>query len=486
MKMAFLLKKVWGFVIIRSGLGTSSSSSTSRSTSVGSTTRDILCNSGSLGALDQLPTDVIMQILHLLGPRETARLAVVCRYFRVLVSDNKLWMNFLQNGKDSWDCIAFSETHLHAGPPSEIYYDHPVQLSFMSVYAKRTLVPGAVIIDGGSGYCKYGWSKFDSPSGRCATFLEFGNIESPMYARLRHFFSTIYNRMQVKPSSQPVILAIPICHCDDTESARASRRQYREAIFSVLFDMNVPAICAIDQAVLALYASKKISGIVVNVGFNITSVVPVYRGKVMHEIGVEIVGIGALKLTGFLKELMQRRSMTYESLYTVRTIKEKLCYVALDYEAEMRKDTTSSCEVSGEGWFTLSQERFQVGELLFQPQLGGVRAMALHQAVGLCIDHCYNSDIVGDVSWYKTVILAGGTGCLPGLPERLEKELSKLLPESMSEGIKVSPPPYGTDSAWFGAKIVSNVSTFTEAWCVTKKRFQKKYKMGASSIVSSW
>jgi hypothetical protein len=42
----------------------------------------------------------------------------------------------------------------------------------------------------------------------------------------------------------------------------------------------------------------------------------------MRKIGVEIVGIGALKLTGFLKELMQRRSMTYESLYTVRTIKE--------------------------------------------------------------------------------------------------------------------------------------------------------------------
>lgn len=48
----------------------------------------------------------------------------------------------------------------------------------------------------------------------------------------------------------------------------------------------------------------------------------VYRGKVMREIGVEMVGMGALKLTGFLKELMQRRSITYESLYTVRTIKE--------------------------------------------------------------------------------------------------------------------------------------------------------------------
>lgn len=26
-------------------------------------------------------------------------------------------------------------------------------------------------IEGGSGYCKYGWSKYAAPSGRCATFL---------------------------------------------------------------------------------------------------------------------------------------------------------------------------------------------------------------------------------------------------------------------------------------------------------------------------
>lgn len=41
-----------------------------------------------------------------------------------------------------------------------------------------------------------------------------------------------------------------IISISDTESARASRKQYREAVFSVLFDMNVPAICAIDQVTI--------------------------------------------------------------------------------------------------------------------------------------------------------------------------------------------------------------------------------------------
>lgn len=45
------------------------------------------------------------------------------------------------------------------------------------------------------------------------------------------------------------------------------------------------------------------------------------------------------------------------------------------------------------------------------------------------------------------------------LSERLEKELYETLPASMSNGIRVLPPPYGADSAWHGAKLISNVIT---------------------------
>ena len=50
----------------------------------------------------------------------------------------------------------------------------------------------------------------------------------------------------------------------------------------------------------------------------------VLHGKVMRQIGVEIIGFGALKLTGFLKEKMQENNITFQSLYTVRTLKEVL------------------------------------------------------------------------------------------------------------------------------------------------------------------
>lgn len=42
----------------------------------------------------------------------------------------------------------------------------------------------------------------------------------------------------------------------------------------------------------------------------------------MRKVGVEVVGIGALKVTGFLREQMQQNNINFESLYTVRALKE--------------------------------------------------------------------------------------------------------------------------------------------------------------------
>ncbi|KAL5548756.1 hypothetical protein UlMin_003987 [Ulmus minor] len=466
--MAFLFRKVWESVSNRSISGRESSERNRQLQSSPS------FSSSLLGAFDQIPADISVQILKILGPKEATKMSVVSRYWKSLVSDNKLWIFFFQNSDDLFEAVFFAETSLRSGYPLRTFSAQLSQLSLISIYGQRLQVPGSVIIDGGSGYCKFGWSKYDSPSGRSATFLEFGNIESPMYSRLRQFFATIYGRMQVKASSQPVVVSLPILHYDDTESAKASRRQLKEAIYTTLFDMNVPAVCAINQATLALYAARRTSGIVVNVGFQSTSVVPILHGKVMRKVGVEVVGLGALKLTGFLRELMQQDNIKFESLYTVRTLKENLCYVAYDYDAELRKDTRASFEAMGEGWFTLSKERFQTGEILFQPRIAGVRAMGLHQAVALCIDHCHAAELTGDDAWFKTVVLAGGSACLPGLAGRLEKELHGLLDPSLANGITVIPPPHGADTAWFGAKLISNLSTFPGPWCLRKKHFRQK------------
>lgn len=48
--------------------------------------------------------------------------------------------------------------------------------------------------------------------------------------------------------------------------------------------------------------------------------------------------------------------------------------------------------------------------------------MGLHQAVALCMDHCRDAELMGDDAWFKTVVLTGGTACLPGLAGRIIRD----------------------------------------------------------------
>ena len=58
----------------------------------------------SLGAFDQLPADILMQILRKLGAKDAMKMSVVCKSGKSLISDNLLWIFFLQNqAYGSWD-----------------------------------------------------------------------------------------------------------------------------------------------------------------------------------------------------------------------------------------------------------------------------------------------------------------------------------------------------------------------------------------------
>lgn len=79
---------------------------------------------GDLGELDQLPSDILIQILRLLGPKEVAKLSVICKGLRFLVSDNRLWLHFLQRHQadPSWDSVFFAETNLTSGYPIPLVF----------------------------------------------------------------------------------------------------------------------------------------------------------------------------------------------------------------------------------------------------------------------------------------------------------------------------------------------------------------------------
>ncbi|WVY99703.1 hypothetical protein V8G54_025773 [Vigna mungo] len=112
-----LLRKAWDMVLWRSDTSTSSSSSSITTTTA--TRFSLEVAHSDMGELEQLPSDILMQILKLLGPKAVAKLSVVCKSLRSIASDNRLWIYFLQThqAEPSGDSVFFAETTLSSGYP---------------------------------------------------------------------------------------------------------------------------------------------------------------------------------------------------------------------------------------------------------------------------------------------------------------------------------------------------------------------------------
>ena len=284
------------------------------------------------------------------------------------------------------------------------------------------------------------------------------------------------------PEEHPVLL---------TETPLNSKPN-REKMTQIMFEtFNTPSMYIESSAVLSLYdycrERDHFTGLVIESGDGVSHTVPFYMGCALPH-ATNRLDLAGCDLTDHLFSLLPYFRRTNDNIEIARDIKEKLCYVALDYEKEMQTAASSSSldksyKLSDSqipvthksesrsvtpplvDTITIGNERFRCPEALFQPSFLGMESAGIHE---MCYDSIMKCDPDLRKDLYANIVLSGGNTKFPGITKRIQKEIKALAPPNMR--VRVRTHPKIKYSTWLGGSVMASLSFLEHTW-ISKQEY---------------
>jgi len=279
---------------------------------------------------------------------------------------------------------------------------------------------------------------------------------------MEHLINHCFAEMECVPESTNVVLTQP------PFNPRDSLEKWATAMFE---SFQVPRLAVVPQGLCALYASGRVTGVVLDSGDGVTTVSPVYDSfPIAH--ATNRMNVGGGDVTTHMKRLLYERGYNFSNAVdelNLRQLKESLGWVSQDYEKDLAApEAVEKYEMPDGSEIEVGRERFRCTEVLFSPGIVHSEDKGMAEFVAAAVQSC-GIDARRDL--LANVVLSGGNTLFDGFAKRLQQDVVTHFP-GLFASTSVVAAPDRKFNVWAGASVLATLDSFS-AYYVTRDEYDE-------------
>ncbi len=285
--------------------------------------------------------------------------------------------------------------------------------------------------------------------------------------QLDTIFSSTFTKLGVDSNNLAIVLSEPV----------GIPNIQRELTAQLMFEKyNISGLFSQMDASLAMYATGRVSGVMVDVGAFSTRAVPIYDGYPIQT-ATRTVPYGGETVTELVTRMLREGQGLAVTEDQAREAKERFVFCTPSAATD---DALAGASVGVERSFTLPDgTAISVGDAMAE---AGKALFAPDRPTG------FNTPVIGipelvHCSYYatppgyrpelaKSLVLCGGGSMVKDIADRVEVEMRARIPATAETEACVMAPPDRAAMSWRGGCILSSLKSFSQVM-VTKKDYDE-------------